>query len=176
MSTKAQQTLVHAFNELVLERRYEDIFIVDIIKRADVSRSTFYEHFQNKEEILRNNLNAAFIPIAEACVGIGSQEALTQVLEHFADVRPLAVAYFKSPLSQVMGDLLGQLIKERLQSIDPQSSESIPRSLLSLQIAESILGLVKAWLRNPEFKVGANAIAYQIMISSNAVIAAGYQD
>ncbi|MEM7316089.1 MAG: TetR/AcrR family transcriptional regulator [Planctomycetota bacterium] len=176
MSTKAQQTLVRAFNELVLERRYEDIHIADIIKRADVSRSTFYQHFHNKEEILRNNLRAVFIPIAEACVGTGSQQALTQVLDHFADVRSLAVAYFASPLSQVMVDLLGQLINERLPSAGSGASASIPDSLVSLQVAESTLGLVKGWLRHPEFKVDSSAIADQIMTSSNAVLGAGCKE
>lgn len=175
MTTKARQMLVRAFNELVLERRYEEIHIADIIKRADVSRSTFYEHFHNKEEILCHNLRAVFIPIAEACVGTGSRKSLVDVLAHFTDVQPLAIAYFSSPLSQVMSELLGHLIDERLPSSTLCSGISIPASLLSMQVAESTLGLVKAWLNSTETRIDAYTIADQVISSSRAVLIASHE-
>lgn len=37
---------------LMTERGWDDINIRDLCKRADIGRSTFYQHFQNKEELL----------------------------------------------------------------------------------------------------------------------------
>ena len=40
-----------ALMDLIAEREYDDITVGDIIGRADVGRSTFYQHYQNKDEV-----------------------------------------------------------------------------------------------------------------------------
>ena len=42
---------------LVLEKKYESITVQEILDRADVGRSTFYTHFQDKDELLRDGLH-----------------------------------------------------------------------------------------------------------------------
>src|SRR5437868_14830300 len=37
---------------LILEKKYESITVQEILDRADVGRSTFYMHFQDKDELL----------------------------------------------------------------------------------------------------------------------------
>ncbi len=37
---------------LILEKKYESITVQEILDRADVGRSTFYLHFQDKDELL----------------------------------------------------------------------------------------------------------------------------
>lgn len=37
---------------LILDKKYEHITVQEILDRADVGRSTFYMHFQNKDELL----------------------------------------------------------------------------------------------------------------------------
>ncbi|NGM17469.1 TetR/AcrR family transcriptional regulator [Xiamenia xianingshaonis] len=44
--------LERSFRQLVLERRYRSVSIGDICKEAHVSRNTFYDYFQNKEDLL----------------------------------------------------------------------------------------------------------------------------
>jgi len=39
---------------LIVEKKYESITVQDILDRADVGRSTFYLHFQDKDELLFN--------------------------------------------------------------------------------------------------------------------------
>lgn len=41
-----------ALMSLILERKYESITVQEILDRADVGRSTFYMHFQDKDELL----------------------------------------------------------------------------------------------------------------------------
>ncbi|SBV31818.1 protein of unknown function [uncultured Sphingopyxis sp.] len=44
--------MIDALASLLAERRYEAIRIADIRERADIGKSTFYEHFWSKDELL----------------------------------------------------------------------------------------------------------------------------
>ncbi len=48
---RTRQLLQEALLSLVLEKGYEAVTVQDVIDRADVGRSTFYAHFQDKEEL-----------------------------------------------------------------------------------------------------------------------------
>jgi AcrR family transcriptional regulator len=41
---------------LMLEKRYEAITVQDILDRADIGRSTFYAHYQDKDDLMASNL------------------------------------------------------------------------------------------------------------------------
>src|SRR5262245_28174814 len=49
---KTLQLLQNALVELISEKGYDDVTIQDILDRADVGRSTFYAHFENKDQLL----------------------------------------------------------------------------------------------------------------------------
>lgn len=49
---KTRKLLSDALASLILEKGYEDVSIQDIIDRANVGRSTFYAHYENKEQLL----------------------------------------------------------------------------------------------------------------------------
>jgi AcrR family transcriptional regulator len=44
--------LLHKALSLILEKKYESITVQELLDRADVGRSTFYMHFQDKDELL----------------------------------------------------------------------------------------------------------------------------
>src|SRR5664279_2433284 len=49
---RTRQLLSKALMDLIVERGYESITIQDITDRANVSRTTFYLHFKDKDELL----------------------------------------------------------------------------------------------------------------------------
>jgi AcrR family transcriptional regulator len=49
--------LQDALIELVAEKGYESVSIQEILDKANVGRSTFYAHFQDKEQLLHSILN-----------------------------------------------------------------------------------------------------------------------
>jgi hypothetical protein len=62
---RSQKSLHEALLSLVLEKNYDSITVQEILDRADVGRSTFYAHFEGKDELLisgthelHNTLNA----------------------------------------------------------------------------------------------------------------------
>jgi AcrR family transcriptional regulator len=48
---KTLQLLQNALIELIPEKGYDAVTIQEILDRADVGRSTFYAHFENKDEV-----------------------------------------------------------------------------------------------------------------------------
>ena len=55
-SQRTQRILHEALMALMQEKRYDAITVQDIIDRADVGRSTFYAHFEDKEDLMINGL------------------------------------------------------------------------------------------------------------------------
>jgi AcrR family transcriptional regulator len=53
MSGDARQRILDAFRQLALESGFDAISVRDVVARAAVARSTFYEHFENKHEGFR---------------------------------------------------------------------------------------------------------------------------
>jgi len=54
---KTRKLLQDALIELVSEKSYESVSIREILERANVGRSTFYAHFQDKDQLLHSILD-----------------------------------------------------------------------------------------------------------------------
>lgn len=59
-AVQSQHWLADALIQLMEEKPYEQITIQNICKRADLSRQTFYNVFNNKEEVLRFQLRGQY--------------------------------------------------------------------------------------------------------------------
>jgi len=54
---RTRHTLSHALVALIQEQRYDAITVQDICDRANVGRSTFYAHYQDKDDLLASNFS-----------------------------------------------------------------------------------------------------------------------
>jgi AcrR family transcriptional regulator len=62
---RTRQALHRALSELVLEKGYTDVTVEDITTRANMGRTTFYLHYQDKEEILLESLEEHLTELAD---------------------------------------------------------------------------------------------------------------
>lgn len=139
---KTRSALMEAFNSLVLDRGYGSVMPADVAEAAGVARSTLYEHFAGKEEMLRHSLLPILEPLA-ACVGSPDvPPRLEFTLEHIRGSRKMARELLGGRARTVAARTLGQLIEARL----PARRSGLPRSLKAAYLASAILGLIEEWL------------------------------
>lgn len=146
---RTRKAVFDAFMGLVLERRYDDIRVSDILIRADIGRSTFYQHFDNKDDVLLRSLSGLFSVLADAVTEVdGEVDRLGFVLEHFWANRHLAKGLLDGPSSPRVRDLLADLLVTRLEQARERrgAAPRLPIPLAAQGLAHAQLGLIRSWL------------------------------
>jgi AcrR family transcriptional regulator len=134
-STRAR--VLAAFNRLVFRHPGRRPPLAAVIAEAGIARSTLYDHFGGRDDLLLEALKDPLGVVADVAAGGGDADHLARVLTHFRERRKEAADLFAGPLqARILRVLAGQ-VRER----DPDLSEPA-----SLQLAGMVLGLVQLWL------------------------------
>jgi AcrR family transcriptional regulator len=155
---RTRAALLEAFNGLVTQRRYGSIRIADIVEAANVGRSTFYEHFRTRDDILLAAMAPLFGRLSEAVAPPPAGTSLHNLMAHFWDNRALARLILAPPVEPKLRRALASAIEARLT----MGSNLTTRRLAATAIAAAQLGLLAAWTRG-ELSATANEIAAMIL-------------
>lgn len=139
---RTQRAIFDALRHLLFERRYDAIRTADLIDAAGIGRSTFYEHFRSKDEVLVAMIDPVFVPMADALTGRGSREDLVRVLDHIWEQRAAARAMFEPPLLDRLQRKLAALILARM----PTTPGSLPVIAFATGAACAHLAVLRMWL------------------------------
>ena len=91
-----------AFTAQVFANGFERVTVRGLLDDADVARSTFYEHFSNKEDVLRACMTRFFAVIADCVLDDSEPQELTKVLAHLWENRRLTDAIFSGQARVVL--------------------------------------------------------------------------
>jgi AcrR family transcriptional regulator len=172
---RTRAALISAFIELLLERGYDAVTVHAVAARAGVGRSTFYVHFPDKREILRQSLAAPSLQLARAFSEQLEPAALTPQLRHFHANRVRNRAFLLPPLRGLWVRFLADLIEQRLgPRISAARDRRLPRKLAALQLAESQLALIVHWLLE-ESSCDVETVAAALIASAGALRAAVWE-
>lgn len=162
-----------AFVQLLFSCNYDEITTTDIAARADVSRSTFYEHYKSKDDLLRHSLARPFTALAELVLS-PPPGALLPMLAHFRENRRLAGKIFAQPVRQVASRALAELLEPRLAAVARGAAPRqpvIPLSLIARQLAEAQLAILENWVLGKTAAQPA-AIAEALALSTEGLVRA----
>jgi AcrR family transcriptional regulator len=144
-SDQTRTELMSAFSGLVFAKGFENVSVKDVIASAGMARSTFYEHFSNKEDVLRACMTRFFQIVAD-CVVVDEMPAdLLKVLDHLWANRRLTDAVFSGHARMILARNQADLVEQRLRAMSPLLR--LPHRLAAIQIADAQLGLVESWMR-----------------------------
>lgn len=155
---KTRQAIFAAFEELVERERYSAITVAQIIELADVGRSTFYEHFETKDELLRSMCTEMFDHIfagvdARCSTHSGLkasdlQGRLAHLLYHLRDTygsicgklleegEPIFTSYFSGKLAELF------------ERDIPPAPEGMPRDLEVGMLVSAFCRVIVWWFAN----------------------------
>ena len=159
---KTREAIYRAFTELRVHKSYSTITVQEIIDRADIGRSTFYSHFETKDDLLRALCAEIFAHVFSEELGVERthdfsgetrdlRHRLTHILYHLRDNR----SYIRGILSSESGDLFMQFFKEYLKEVFdevlPGSPAGVPREYILNHMICDFAESVRWWMRHEEY-------------------------
>lgn len=154
---RTRKLLQDALLELILEKGYDAITVQDVTDRANVGRSTFYAHFQDKEDLLLSgfeHLRTQFEQhlISESVGNVSPWGLSLSMFQHAQSQRQLYKALAgKQGGNVAMAHLqkyLSVFLRDHLKLQISKKKMDIPLEILSHYIASSFISMLTWWLDN----------------------------
>ncbi len=154
---RSRELLNAALIDLLHEKRYDLITVQAIIDRANVSRSTFYLHYQDKDDLLASNFEHVLDDLNHHQPALASGELrLLPVLELFRHVQGHRVLYQAIVGGRGMDVLFkagraywARNIEQVVKTLSADASPSpVPLPILTNYITGAFLTLLNWWLDN----------------------------
>lgn len=130
--SKTRKAVFNAFVELLSEKGYSNTTIQDIITRADIGRSTFYSHFQTKDDLLNALCESIFDhAFSESATKEEThdfsgrkdlKDELTHILYHLDESR----GYVEGILASESGDVFMRCFRDHLREVFEKEIKEAP--------------------------------------------------
>lgn len=172
---KTRQAIFEAFCNLLERKNFRNITVQEIIDAANVGRSTFYAHFETKDELLKEMCTDIFHHVFSAdlkkernhdfsCAGHDFEKEITHILYHLQDNRNNLKGLFSSDSGEIFMRYFKVYLYEMFPSyVERQHRQAPFQYLLDMTIC-SFTETVRWWItENSEYtpeQVAAYFIEY----------------
>ncbi|MBR5572442.1 MAG: TetR/AcrR family transcriptional regulator [Oscillospiraceae bacterium] len=160
---KTRTAIFHAFTELLSKKDFHKITVEEIIMGADVGRSTFYAHFETKDDLLKAFCSDLFCHVFDTehneghdhqhifhCSG--SQPVFLHLFEHFAANDNNLLSLLSSRNNELFlryfRENLESLIASHLDLFASKKSDTIPDDFWRRHIVSTFVETLKWWICN----------------------------
>lgn len=156
---RSKKLLGQALVDLTLEKSYEEITIQDITNQADIGYRTFFRHYADKDDLLKDVLATTMMELREL-IGPPAPEMLINpdfdifeenygviLFEHIQKHSDLYKVLLRSERS-VIESLIAFAIGEFKINFAPLTQSDIPSEIIANHIVSSTFALVRWWLDN----------------------------
>ena len=154
---RTKQRLDDALESLIVEKGYDKTTVQDLIDRADVGRSTFYAHYETKDDLLISwvdQLAAEMeLQMAPQQTDAGSIMPSLALFRHLAEAHHVHKAMIGSrgiefAMQIVHSSLLRHARSGLERRPDASNQTTIPIEVRAQFLAGSLLALLTWWLDN----------------------------
>jgi len=157
-SQRTQRNLHEALMSLMLEKRYDDITVQNIIDRADVGRSTFYAHFQDKEDLMTSGLMRLMQTLSEMVAepSVRGEERLLptrELFEHVQESQNLFRGLVRGRglelfFEKGQGFWIQKLTTDLRARLPEDQRPSVPIPVIAQFVAGTFVTMLRWWLDN----------------------------
>jgi AcrR family transcriptional regulator len=164
---RTRRLLLDAFVESIASREYDEITVADIVGRANVGRSTFYEHYESKEDLLRRTMEPIITGLGLALQTESATENLRLIVAHVRKNRRFAMSIFSGDPRRLVAEFIAEDLESRLRA--RWRVESLPFAFVASILAEMQIGLLGAWVSSEsDSSLTAASIAAALVRSTQA--------
>lgn len=145
---RTQRALLESLLELIVEKGYDRITVENILRRADVGRTAFYAHFENKQDLLFRRFDD--LPWCRAGDGAANLFDVTFLFEHLAHSRDLVAALqgtavYDEAIARLR-NRLAQSFAQLLQDRSPPGNFDNNLPMTAQALAGALMQLLHWWL------------------------------
>ncbi len=145
---RTHKLLADALVMLAQQHGYDSVTIRDITEYADISYSTFFRHYADKDALLLDMIQNTVTEL-RAVIGEDQPAQISGNLlfEHIADNQGLYQTLLGGLNSSAIVQRIQDIIARETLPIVPIDTDAvIPREIKANHVATSVLALVKWWL------------------------------
>ncbi|HEY5060755.1 MAG TPA: TetR/AcrR family transcriptional regulator [Gemmatimonadaceae bacterium] len=152
---RTQRALGAALRELMLTKRFDTITVQHVLDLAHVSRSTFYAHYRNTEDLLLSDAEHFFTALdhhfEQSSIGGARVAPVAELLHHVRSVRgferALGPSGKRTMMFQFMTEHFARTIERRLTALMPdRAAAPAPIQLAARMFAAALMEVLSWWL------------------------------
>lgn len=160
--SKTRQAIIDAFVKLLAKHSYEKVSVKDIIDAANVGRSTFYSHFETKDELSRQICLELFQHIFSSSIPpcsthnfsdkpLNAHNRIAHILYHLRDKRIYYLGIINYDDGHLFLRFFYDYMLENIQIVITGSKQDeltrIPETFIVSHLASSLISVIRWWLK-----------------------------
>ena len=154
---KTRKALYNAFEELMKSKPFEQIKVSDICNKALINRSTFYDHYADKYDLLEEYINSLKDSLTEEITKENNIEKNTKeyyieiiklLLLHIQKKRDTYIAIMINNRNSITNDILYDILSRAIinQINDKKISKNIPNEIIIRFYIGGVTNICFEWL------------------------------
>lgn len=159
---KTRTAIFSAFTSLLAEKSYSKITVQEIIDAANVGRTTFYAHFETKDDLLKELCEELFGHIIGSAMdrththglysdGSAPESVFCHLLQHLQKNDKNIIALLSCESSEMFlrffKDSLNALVRSQFINQNRKANTDIPEDFLINHISGSFVEMVLWWIK-----------------------------
>lgn len=159
---KTRAAIFHAFTTLLGHKNYSNITVQEIIDEANIGRSTFYAHFETKDDLLKELCMELFDHIIDSAIdcshthGLYSDNSVPNsvfchLLQHLEENHNNILGLLSCESSDIFlryfKDSLNELVQTQFINQSRKKNISLPNDFLINHISGSFVEMILWWIK-----------------------------
>ena len=151
---RTRSRLRAALHSLIQEKSYDSIVVKQILRRADVGRSTFYAHFNNKDHLLESVIREM---VDEGAAPQGVLRFSAPIFQRVHDHRIRKTTVMSGATYPTLHWHLEKVLLDRIRPLLSEAQGGVPGDLLARHVVSTFM-MVLTWWAESESPLPPEAI------------------
>lgn len=164
---RTRALLVQAFSELMEEKPYASISVSELCERAMIRRTTFYDHFADKQDFFRFYIGSIRKELSDGAPEVDDAEGFLAYASWMTEAFIDAMSSRKGAVSKVrlegsassLAYIMGQEIAKEIEPVanrllvrrgDPEGMAQERAHVFATFYSHGLMGVMMDWLENEE--------------------------